>query len=1466
MAKQLNRKVMIYVNGKQVENTISSLRAELKKLENQQKRCTIESEEYYRVSAEISRLKGILQDASQNVRNLGKSWKDTTESVAEYSNILMGIQSAFQMIDLGIGKIKDLAKDAAAMDDVYGQVMKTTGLAHDEVVKLNEAFKQMDTRTSREQLNLLAYEAGKLGITGVENVRQFVSASDKINIALGDVLGDDAMVTIGKMAEVYSKSTDQLRAAGDNLEKKMLSIGSAVNELGKVSTANEGYMVDFAARMGGVATQAGLSAGQVLGFGSALDQSMQKVEMSATAFQKFIGQIMKKPEEFAKQAGMSVEAFSKLIRTDLNEALFAVLEGFQGKGGYAELVNIFKELGLDGARAATVISSMANNIDKIAEAQAVANKELETGTSVLDEFAVMNDTLQAKAEKAKKKFQEVRLELGNELYPILISLQKTGTVLMKGVAGTVQLLKSYPALWIPVIAAISALLRVRLMSLAVKVKENIEDKTTIFHKNKELRESRRLELQLMRERVERLKNIKARIEERIQINNAVLARKRELVAAGQANIVSKAEQGNIILSNRLKSISNALIDAQRTKTQALIAVTKSTPWGLIISGITGVVMWLARQSEKTKEAKEKAQELAAEEARVGESSSRAKVEIQRYVDKIKERIEQGGSEKRLLAELNAKYGETFGTYDTLAKWYDVLTSKAEAYIQALLLEAKARKNIDDAAQMDADIQAYKKMKAEDTPGVDSWSWWEMASNNLWANVKGFGQKIGGFFNGLTPNMPGQIIDWESAKEGWRNNGPKQAVDEMFNEYFDEIHKKKEEVVSEMETGRDELIRQAEDFMKESARLQAEGGFKIVNSEFVTDEDIQDSVVGGGETAKEREKRLRRAAKEWEKTKKQAEKLISTAEVKAESGLEKVADEVAAKFDRMRESIVKAAVAAGKMKVDENGDIESMTEEVADLLFGLSEYETKWKSAQIDAYINKMTDELAKQQGKLKETDESGNAYINKMLEAERKLVETFTIYDNTIAKAQADIVALNELQNTASDAEKESLEKQIRKLKKLIEQYKILKGQMQARVFDAISTSDVKAKPLSGDESQWRSEVQAEVEGKKNIWSTLLFNQSDFDGYGKALESIYQKYEKNKKAIREAAEANASMLYSFQQKAKDDPENAELQEKIRLHEEEAERLRAETLEQDKLRDSALAAAEEDAFGEAIEKWIAGIEKFGNAATEIWGNINKILDNQGERERKAAEERKDEAIKNLDEQLDEGIISQEEYNEQKKEIEDEYNEKEKEVQKEQWERQKALSLGQAVIESALAIMKAWNSAPWPYNAIPIGIATALGAAQIAAIASEPAPYAKGGYVDKDTTFYRAGEAGPEWVASNQLLNDRTTAPIIQALEDYQRGDRHALADIPMSRLDVPAAMKASQSIGRQQVVVQQPAAASIWEHPTAAAVGTDSRELVSLMRELVTYEKDPRNRQAVISRKTMEDFNNNENFLRSRARL
>jgi len=89
-----------------------------------------------------------------------------------------------------------------------------------------------------------------------------------------------------------------------NEQNRMIIGSDEYNELGKTSTANEKYMVNFAGRLGGIAVQAKLSADQILGYASALDQDMQKVEMSATAFQKLIQKLISKPAEFAKIAGM----------------------------------------------------------------------------------------------------------------------------------------------------------------------------------------------------------------------------------------------------------------------------------------------------------------------------------------------------------------------------------------------------------------------------------------------------------------------------------------------------------------------------------------------------------------------------------------------------------------------------------------------------------------------------------------------------------------------------------------------------------------------------------------------------------------------------------------------------------------------------------------------------------------------------------------------------------------------------------------------------------------------------------------------------------------------------------------------------------------------------------------------------------------------------------------------------------
>ncbi len=420
--------VMKNINGaslKQLNDAARRLRQEINKLAPGTKEFIEKSKQLQEVNTRVKQLQNSFRGVVEEQKR-AFSFKSLSEGFNRYFGLISTAIASITGLSMAFRKA---AQDAAAMDDAYSQVMKTTSLTKEQVKALNEEFKKMDTRTSREELNRMAYEAGKLGFNTVEAVQQFVEAADIINVALGDVLGEGATLEIAKLAQVFSQTTEVLQQR--DLKGKMLAVGSAVNQLGKESTASESYMVEFLGRLGGVATQAGLSADQILGYASALDQMKQKVEMSATAFQKLIQQMIKKPEEFVEAAKMPLEEFQKMMETDMNGAIQRVLTGFNEMGGFTQLIPIFKDMGLDGARAAGVISSLASNLDKVSAAQATANEHIRLGTSMTREYEIMNSSMQARLEKARKSFKDASIALGESLNPVMLKTTKATTYLIK---------------------------------------------------------------------------------------------------------------------------------------------------------------------------------------------------------------------------------------------------------------------------------------------------------------------------------------------------------------------------------------------------------------------------------------------------------------------------------------------------------------------------------------------------------------------------------------------------------------------------------------------------------------------------------------------------------------------------------------------------------------------------------------------------------------------------------------------------------------------------------------------------------------------------------------------------------------------------------------------------------------------------------------------------------------------------
>ena len=308
--------------------------------------------------------------------------------------------------------VRDCTNKYAAMNQEMFNVTKYTGQAIEEVEEMNESFKKMDTRTARGELNRLAQDAGRLGITNREMIEEFVDGSDKINVALGDDLGDDAVAKIGKLAQMFGEDkTKGLRGA-------MLATGSAVNDLAQSSSANAGYIVDFTADLSGVARQAGMTQAQIMGLASALDQNMQDEATSSTVFSQLITKMFQEPMKFAKLAGVEVSTFTTMLKTDANGALLEFLQAMSNRGGFDQLAPMFSQMGLEGTRAVGVLSSVASNLDQVREAQATATQSYKDGTSVLNEFNVQNNTVQAGLDKAKKQFDDMCIELGEKLMPI----------------------------------------------------------------------------------------------------------------------------------------------------------------------------------------------------------------------------------------------------------------------------------------------------------------------------------------------------------------------------------------------------------------------------------------------------------------------------------------------------------------------------------------------------------------------------------------------------------------------------------------------------------------------------------------------------------------------------------------------------------------------------------------------------------------------------------------------------------------------------------------------------------------------------------------------------------------------------------------------------------------------------------------------------------------------------------------
>lgn len=195
--------------------------------------------------------------------------------------------------------------------------------------------------------------------------------------------------------------------------------------------------------------------------------------------------------------------------------------------------------------------------------------------------------------------------------------------------------------------------------------------------------------------------------------------------------------------------------------------------------ITGLIVLWDRYSDAQEEAAAKAKELVEIEKAGRAQMIKTRFEIDSTVKSLKEFTGTKEQEKAKVEELNRKYGESFGYYNSIAEWYDVLLEKGEAYIKMLFLQAKVHSLINKATEADEKVNTIQATPANKVEGATG----------------GFGRwmaKVGGAQMGMLPGDMDREVDKSNAAVKARLV---QAAQEQRDAYLDEAKNLVDEIAN-----------------------------------------------------------------------------------------------------------------------------------------------------------------------------------------------------------------------------------------------------------------------------------------------------------------------------------------------------------------------------------------------------------------------------------------------------------------------------------------------------------------------------------------------------------------------------------------------------------------------------------------------------------------------------------------------
>ena len=390
----INKRVNIYINGREVSNDIKSIRTEMQKAVNDIARMKRGSDEYNAKAKEIRTLKAIIQEHNQQLRTTEQRWSslnNVANGLKKYSGIILSFVGSLTGATLGFQKC---AEEAEKFEENLDNLSALTGLGGKNLSWLGDQAKEMSVKTTES------------GIKIKQSATDILDAFTKIGSQRPELLKNkEALAAVTEDAIILSEAakielepaTASLANVMNQFNEKSSSSRRIINELAAGSQAGSGdiqYLSNAIEKCGTSAYLMGMKTNQTIGVVEAIAPKFKDASQAGNSFDKVL--LTMKDKQIGYQSGLF----------NMNDALDELQTRF-AKGEKAS--DLF---GKEHAKMAEVLVMAKDDVIRYTEAVTGTDKALEQAAKNTNNRA-------AKRAQAMNRLKLVMIDLGEKVAPAI---------------------------------------------------------------------------------------------------------------------------------------------------------------------------------------------------------------------------------------------------------------------------------------------------------------------------------------------------------------------------------------------------------------------------------------------------------------------------------------------------------------------------------------------------------------------------------------------------------------------------------------------------------------------------------------------------------------------------------------------------------------------------------------------------------------------------------------------------------------------------------------------------------------------------------------------------------------------------------------------------------------------------------------------------------------------------------------